>query len=1125
MARNYLRWLLLFGIILSVTACHQTSKTTLFKALTPDQTGIHFNNRISEKDSVINEYLYMGGGVGIGDFNKDGLKDIYFTGNQVSSKLYINKGNNRFKDITQKAKVATNEWATGVSIVDINNDGYDDIYVCVYGGKNLLFINQHNLTFKEEASDYGLDVRSYSTQAAFLDYDKDGKTDVFLINYLLNGPNPNVLHPKDTSGDSPANDKLYHNIGDPKNTGHPHFVDVSKNAGIREDGYGLGVSISDFNDDSWPDLYVTNDFLSNDELWLNNKDGTFTNITDAALKHQSYSSMGVDAADVNNDRLSDIISLDMLPKTNSRKKLQYTFMDYNRYQRERSRSYEPEFSRNMLQLNNGTRKYQDKNIPFFSEIGQYAGISATNWSWSVLAADFNNDQWKDLYITNGSGRDFLNADFINYSISHKLGMRGNPKKSKKLSQKLRELGYIKSSNFLYLNNHDYTFVNAQDTSGASKPSISNGAAYVDLDNDGDWDLVVSNINQPASVFINTTIQSNKNGSQKSHSSSTSSNHYLQVTLKGNKTNKDALGTKVYVYTEGISQMQEEYPVRGYASSVDKKLLFGLGPAKRVDSLITVWPDGKRQIIQDISADTLLHLQYEKADPTANRGRKKRNTLFKEVTGKTNVHYKHLDVSYNDFRSQPLLPQKYSQLGPFITKGDVDNDGLTDFFIGGGFNSSGALFKQQKNDHFNYIKFDTTKKYQEDMKCTFFDMENDGDQDLLITYGDTRYHKGSIYYKPRLYINDGNGHFQLYGNAIPDHVRTIAGAVAIADYDGDGYKDIFIGGRVSNMYPKKPKSYLLRNNQDGTFKDVTQQVSPALQKPGMITSAVWTDINKNNLPDLAITGEWMPLRIFENNGSQLHEITDKTGIQHIKGMWKSLVACDIDKDGDTDFIAGNLGANNKYHVTRQKPLKLFASDIDKNGLIDPVMFYYIKDQSGNRNLYPAYRRDKLLRQVQSLHKVFPTNKAYSTATFDDIFGTVDQDNILEYTVNETKSSIFENTGGGQFVEHQLPAEVQFSPVDAIICNDFNHDGKMDLLLAGNEYQTEVRTGRYDASYGSFLQGDGNLNFKVIPPTKSGFLVDGDVKDMSLIKDAQNKTFILVAINNDSMEVFGVNSTKN
>ena len=1092
--------------------CKEKNKNRLFTFLSSNQTGISFNNTIDETKmpgDALNEFAYMGGGVGVIDVNNDGLKDLFFCGNQVSSKLYLNKGKNHFEDITQTAGVSTSDWITGVSVVDINGDGYDDIYLCTYGrtlgthSRNLLFINQHNNTFKEEAVEYGLADTSYSTQAVFFDYDKDGDLDMYLSNYMLNASySANYLFPKNLNGKSPANDKLYRNDGN-KN-GHPVFTDVTMQAGIKEDGYGLGVSVCDFNMDGWPDVFVCGDFVSNDDLWLNNKNGTFTNALDLSTKHQSYSSMGCDAADINNDDKFDFASVDMMPEDNYRKKQTFSFITYDRYNEERNLGYSPEFMRNMLQLNNGSYLRDDTSIPFFSEIGQMAGISETDWSWSILFADFNNDGYKDVHITNGIGRDFINADFI--SFSETAGQNATEAQMRKtLRDKLVALKHVEIPNYLYLNNGDCTFSNITDSSGIKRNSMSNGAAYVDLDNDGDLDLVVNNINREAFILINNENQSDK----------TKANHSISFILKGDSLNPKGFGAKVFMYTNGRSQVQEEYPVRGYLSSVDTKLLFGTGKNARADSVVVIWPNDKKQVLKNFTADSTYTLYQKNANeiwqPVSNISKK----IFSDVTTSINALYKHTDVIYNDYADERLLPQKYSQLGPFISTADINKDGKTDFYIGGGFNSHGRIFTQEKNGSFTSKDFIPTSKFTEDEGSVLFDADGDGDLDLLITYGDTRYNDTSMFYHPQLYLNDGKGNFTLSVNAIPLNVRTIAGCVTVADYDGDGDMDVFIGGRVSKQFPLSPHSYLLQNNK-GIFTDVTNNVCPALSNAGMVTAAQWADIDNDKHPDLIIAGEYMPIRFFKNDGSKLNEITTSTGLENIDGLWRSLVATDVDGDGDIDFIAGNLGLNCKYHASAQYPMKLYAADIDGNGSIDPVMFYYIKDENGERRLYPSINKDQLAAQVPLIKKKFLLNKDYAKATADEIF--TDSKKLQVLTCDEMRSCWIENKGSSKFVMHALPMEAQFAPVNAIVCADMDGDGIKDILLAGNEYQTEVMTGRYDASYGCFLKGGNNKEFKSVSPQTSGFKIDGDVRDMKLITTANNEKLILVAVNNDSMIVF-------
>jgi hypothetical protein len=1111
-------------VVIIIAGCRSNNDniSSLFSKLSPAQSGINFRNDITDTDSThsfINEFGYMGGGVGIGDFNNDGRKDIFFSGNQVSCRAYINKGNNSFEDITEKASLTTNVWATGVSVVDINNDGYDDIYLSVFGktlqqrSKNLLFINQHDLTFKEESVSYGLADTGYSTQAVFFDYDKDGDLDMYQVNYLLNGPNANYIIPRNRTGNSPANDRLYRNDGNIRGVGHPVFTDVTLEAGIMEDGFGLGVSVSDFNSDGWPDIYVANDFISNDELWLNNHNGTFTNRIAESLQHQSYSSMGCDAADINNDGRQDIVTLDMLPEYNERRKTSFSFMNYERYQSERSMGYEPEFARNMLQLNNGNILRGDTALPFFSEIGQLAGIQATDWSWSVLLADFDNDGWKDLHITNGIGRDFINADFLEYSNDIFNNNQSREEQQKAIRKKLASFDHVNLANYLYLNNRDYTFTNASEQAGITELSMSNGAAYADLDNDGDLDLVINNISKEAFVFINNTIQKNK----------PSANHYLSVQLKGDSLNSRGFGAKVILYNEGRMQVQDEFPVRGYFSSVDQQLLFGLGKYDHVDSLVVIWPDDKKQVIEKIIVDTTLVLSWKNADNKYYPQPHNALPLFSDITSATGALFRHHDNPYNDFAIQRLLPQKYSQLGPFIATGDINNDGATDFFVGGGTNFSGQIFTQKPDHSFSFKNLTDGKKMEEDMDCLLFDADGDGDQDLLVSGGDTQYSENSPFYKPRLYFNDGAGNFHLQTKAIPAAVLTITGSVIAGDYDGDGDLDLFIGGRVSKNYPLSPKSFLLQNNK-GVFIDVTKEACPALQQAGMITAAVWADFDTDKQPDLIVAGEWMPIRFFKNNKGRFTEVTNSTGLTAINGMWRSLIASDIDKDGDLDLVAGNLGLNCDYRVSPTEPMQVFSKDLDGNGSIDPVFFYYIKSNNVIKESFPGINRNQFADQVPAIKKQFIRHKDYANATFNSIFKGK-KENLSELYCDETRTCYLENTGNGKFVKHALPVEAQFAPVNAIICDDIDNDGFNDLVLAGNEYQTTVITGRYDASYGCFLRGSSQKTFSAVKPLQSGFILKGDVKDMALVQVSKDEKLILAALNNDSLHVFRINKKFN
>ncbi len=1141
--------------LLLIAACrgHSAEQVTglHFSLLTKEQTNIDFNNRITESDSVnfyTNEYMYIGSGVGVGDFNRDGKQDIFFCGSQVSSRLYLNKGNFSFQDITANAGVGTHVWCTGVSVIDINNDGWPDIYVCVSHSpdpekrKNLLFINQGNgkdgiPVFKEEAAEYGLADTGYSTQAVFFDYDKDGRLDMYLENHRLYNPRPNDIVPRDTSGNSPAEDRLYRNEGIPPGKNHPVFRDVSREAGIREDGYGLGVVVADLNKDGWPDIYVANDYIGNDVLWLNNKDGTFRNVIAHSLRHQSYNSMGVDAADLNNDGWPELAVLDMLPETNERKKIMYAGASPERYDMERRMGYEPSFTRNMLQLNNGDRSWAGKAIPFFSEIGQLAGISATDWSWSVLMADFNNDGWKDIYITNGMARDLTNNDFLfywqsMYQADYSFG--GGRKDSRGLSkdqvrsvqQELNKYGSVALDNYFFLNRGggDLRFDDRTAAAGLDVPSISQGAVYADLDNDGSLDIIVNNMNQEAFIW--------KNGSREGPADST--HHFLTVSLQGVPSNGSGIGAKLDLYAGGLRQYLEQSPVRGYASTVDNRLHFGLGKAKTVDSLKIEWPDGKVQVLRHVEADRFITLDQRDAHPMPSaletgNGIPQSPLLFTDAGQGMNISYKHNERPYFDFGYQRMLPQKYSQLGPPLATADVNGDGLMDFFVGGAAGQPGQLFIQQKDGRFLARNLVGAKDgpgaavaafpdFQEDLGAVFFDANGDGFPDLLVTGGSSEFGTRGLNNRPRLYLNDGKGQFRYDEAAIPADISVIAQAVTIGDFNGDGEPDIFIGGRVlAGQYPNSPRSYILQNHH-GVFSDVTAKVCPALEYPGLVTAALWTDFNKDRQLDLLICGEWMPLRFFKNRNGKLEEVTDSTGLKGDYGLWRSLQAVDINHDGNIDYVAGNMGWNNDYHLSAERPLRFYAKDMDHNGIIDLIPAYYIKNSQGEYKLYPDLDRNQLADEVPAVKKKYLLHADFAKLDMDQLRSDFGAEGWTELKCETSSSVWIENKGDGRFVLHELPLYAQFAPVNAILAEDLDGDGNIDLVLAGNEYQSAPGRGRQDASYGLVLKGDGRGDFMPVGPVNSGLILDGDVKDLKMIHAGKGQRLMLAAVNDDSLRCF-------
>ncbi|OQP47738.1 RNA-binding protein [Niastella yeongjuensis] len=1079
------------------------AQTPLFELLNPRQTNLKFENHINESEHqnvLAYEYFYNGGGVAVGDINNDGLEDIFLVSNMGENKLFQNTGNLQFKDITKEAgrdlAGRPGGWKTGVTMADVNGDGWLDIYVC-YSGKvsddmrrNQLFINQGNGTFKEEAAAYGVDDKSYGTQAAFFDYDNDGDLDLFLLNHSVKKIDNMELARYRDDVDELAGDKLYENQNN-------HFVDVSKKAGIRQNPltFGLGIAIADINKDGWQDVYVTNDYNEPDYMYINNGNGTFTNMADKSLRYLSQFSMGVDIADFNNDALPDIITLDMLPEDNRRQKLLQLQENYESFSLMVNQGLNPQYMRNMLQLNNGRGKSGEQT---FSEIGQLAGVSNTDWSWCPLLADYDNDGYKDLFITNGYFRDYTNKDFLRYWGDYKV-KKAVDREPVLLMDLIRAMPSTSVINYIFRNNHNCTFSNQQQAWGMDKPSVSSGAVYADLDNDGDLDLVINNINENAFVYRNTARERLKNG-------------YLSLILHYKKPNLFAIGAKVYVYDRHGVQYQELNPVRGYLSCVTTRLHFGTDSTNRIDSIKIVWPDRTVQWLTNVTANQQLTINYDQPKPDIDDDPVYAGKTIFTPTDKL-FTYTHTDASENDFKRQLLMLFMYSKCGPVIAKGDVNKDGLEDLFISGDKSKPGRIYVQNAKGSF-YEMPDCNigdENTSSIAAAAFVDVDGDGDQDLYIAKGGYGlYEPASGALQDELYINDGHGKFTSALGGMPGVAANSKSCVRPCDFDGDGDMDLFVGGRViPGRYPLAPTSFLLVNGGKGQFTAANVPFSNV----GMVTDAQWVDLDKDGRKDLVMCGEFMPLTVFMNTASGF---VDKTGTYFDKtanGFWFTLQITDLDQDGYDDIIAGNLGLNSCLHVSEKEPGVLYYADFDNNGSIDPFFTYYIQGES-----FPFVSRDELNEQIYPMRKRFTTYTAYSTATINDIFTKEELDKASRLQVTETRSMAFLNKNG-KFVPVALPMQAQFSVVTNIIADDFNGDGKKDLLLLGNHSDNRLKIGCIDAGYGCLLTGDGSGNFTYINQPQSGLNIKGDVKAAVELKTNKTK-FIIAGVCNSALQFYKV-----
>ncbi|MBU3027256.1 VCBS repeat-containing protein [Zobellia galactanivorans] len=1092
--KTYSRFLI-YTIILTCIACSPKGKSQfkgkLFATLSPETTGVNFSNDLTENDSLnyfTYSYLYMGGGIAAGDINNDGLVDLYFTGNQVSNKLYLNKGNLQFEDITEKAGVSgDNRWYTGVTMADVNGDGHLDIY-CSVGGKfgpknNELFLNNGDGTFSEKAAEYGIDDIGNSVQATFFDYDKDGDLDLFVANY----PPTRFDSPTFVYSYKMKNVKDYESGHLYQNNGKG-FTDVTEASGLKAFGLSLSATVGDINNDSWPDLYVSNDFNSPDFMYLNNQDGTFKEVVKQATSHTAFYGMGADIADFNDDGNLDIFQVDMDAKSNRRKKANMASMNPELFWDVVNAGFHYQYMHNCMQMNSGV--FED-GIPYFSNVSRITGTSSTDWSWGPLFADFDNDGDKDLFVSNGTRREINNNDYFNQLKTITLSKDTLLALSQKIPSE-------KIDNFIFKNTGQLEFKRANKDWGIEFEGFSNGVVYADLDNDGDLEIVTNNIDDKASVFKNNASETN---------------NYIQIKFKGNPSNQFGLGSRVYVTSNGRTQMQELTLTRGFQSSVAPILHFGLGDATQIDTLKVVWPNGKVQHLNRLDANQSLTLLLEDANGTDENSASEEPVLFTTDKSVKFPPYKHVENSYDDFADQVLLPHKMSSFGPTLATGDLNNDGLDDYFIGGSAGQTGAIFLQTaegfKEQSSLFLEED---RQSEDTGSLIFDADGDGDQDLYVVSGGYEFAVDSEALRDRLYLNDGKGNFtKAAPNALPD-LKFSGSRVYPSDFDGDGQADLLVLGRqVPKHYPSPASSYILKNNsRNGNVRfDVFDQMQPeAFENLGMATSAVITDYDNDGRNDIMIVGEWMPIRLFRNTDKGFKEVSESLGLtKDTTGWWWSVQQGDFDKDGDMDYIVGNNGKNYKYKATQEETFDIFVNDFDKDNKEDIVLSYY-----NDGKQYPLRGRECSSQQIPSIKQKFQNYESFAEATLEDVYTEKSLESALHYQVKSFASIYLENHEG-KFIVHELPVLAQTSNINEILVDDYDKDGNLDALVAGNLYASEVETPRNDGSYGLLLKGNGQGSFEALPASKSGLFLKGDVTQMAPITVAKEK-YIIAVKNNDS-----------
>jgi enediyne biosynthesis protein E4 len=1097
--------LIIFCVFFSCRPEKINKEGPVFQKLSSGKTNVTFHNTLTETDSFnyfLYPYIYMGGGVSVGDFNNDGLTDIYFTGNMVGNRLYLNTGNLKFKDVTDISGTGgDHRWMLGSTICDINNDGLPDIYVCVSGlsanHENLLFVNQGINkdgipVFREEAMKYGINDPGMSTQATFFDYDNDGDLDLYAANYPITNfkATPYVYRQMMRNAKWIDSGHLYRNNGDGT------FIDVTEESGLLSFGLTLSATVGDFNQDGYKDLYLSNDFTCPDYFFFNNGDRTFSDKAGEVLGQTSFYGMGADVADYNNDGLLDIMQIDMAPEDNKRAKENMSTMNPDDFKEMLNEGLHHQYRYSTLQLNRGI---MENGLPFFSNAAWIAGVTSTDWSWAALFADFDLDGWKDLYITSGIRRDINNLDYFN-KIAESSNFNKVLSKTGMLTL-VKNMPFKKLTSNIFRNNGDLTFSKHNTEWGITETGYSNGTAYADLDNDGDLELIVNNIDGEAFIYKN-------NASEKK------AGNYLKVAFEGTPANRMGLGSVVTIWTEGKMQTAELTLSRGYESSMEPIMYFGLSGHEFVDSLVVKWNDTKVQNIKNIKANQKLTLNHADAI-SFDQKTVVNEKIFKEISDTTGFKFLHKGNIYNDYKDQVLLPHKMSDPGPDIAVGDVNKDKLDDFYIGNAANSPGRLFIQNKNGTFT-IKDGPWKNDSlfEDTGTLFFDVDNDGDIDLYIASGGYDLPKDSKSYTDRLYLNDGKGNFSKSPYSLPE-ITSSGSCVKAIDFDKDGDPDLFVGGRlVPHKYPFPARSYLLENktaNGIVKFVDVTGSVAPDLSEAGMVTSAFCADLDNDKWTDLVVAGEWMPVSIYKN----IHGKFKKTAIEGTKGWWFSIEGADFDKDGDIDLVAGNLGLNFRYKADSDKTFDVYAGDFNNNGNSDIVLSYF-----QNEKQFPLGSRKNIVDQNPWVAKKFPTYKGFGEATVSDIYTKKVLNESLHLQAETFASCYFENNGNGEFKIKKLPNEAQLSSVNDMVIDDFDNDGKLDILAAGNLFDVEIVTPRNDGGVGVFLKGDGKGSFKVIPPRLSGFFAPKEVKALSIINlnYAGTDKAVLVGNNNERLQIF-------